>query len=73
MGIGLGLVYMPSIVIMSQHFTNRPMLAMVISTRHILYVMSNSLSQGIVSTGGSAGGLVFPSELEKWIQPLGTS
>lgn len=49
MGIGLGLVYMPSIVIMGQHFTNRPMLAM-----------------GIVSTGGSAGGLVFPIILESY-------
>ncbi|QRV86674.1 major facilitator superfamily transporter [Ceratobasidium sp. AG-Ba] len=54
LGIGLGLLFLPSIGVISHHFRRRRALAM-----------------GIVTSGSSCGGIVFPIMLNKIFQRVG--
>ncbi|KAG9103680.1 hypothetical protein FRC06_008931 [Ceratobasidium sp. 370] len=54
LGIGLGLLFLPSIGVISHHFRRR-----------------RSLAMGIVTSGSSCGGIVFPIMLNKIFQRAG--
>ncbi|KAG9127643.1 hypothetical protein FRC07_011229, partial [Ceratobasidium sp. 392] len=54
LGIGLGLLFLPSIGVISHHFRRR-----------------RSLAMGIVTSGSSCGGIVFPIMLNKIFQRTG--
>ncbi|CAE6359818.1 unnamed protein product [Rhizoctonia solani] len=54
MGIALGLIFLPSVSIVSHHFSKR-----------------RSLAVGIVTTGSSSGGIIFPIMLNKMFERHG--